>query len=118
MTIFDVIGSVLITKKYEQLNCDDESQFNAVMMNRWLSFYSKDISTLINNTANMYISQFETKQEQYDYYYHLLPKCRFKKIEYVKKIKKEGAEDKQMVPDFMSQEEFNKYVEFQKSLTT
>lgn len=116
MTIFDIIKSVLNTKEKIELNCDDESQFSSFMLNRWLSFYSKDLAEYINNTANSHISLLNSKQDQYNYYYYILPKCRFKKIDYVKKVKKEEEESNIMVPEFMSREEYIKNVEFRKQL--
>lgn len=116
MTIFDHIGSILNTKNYIKLNCDDESQFNSFMINRWCSFYSPEINDYINNTANVYVSQFTSKQEQYDYYFHLLPKCKFKKIEYIKKVKKEEEAEKKLIPEFMSQKEYSEYVDLKKLL--
>lgn len=95
MTIFDIIGSILVNKKKIELNLDNESEFNLYMTNRWLSMYSADVAGLINNTVNKWWNIFDAKQEQYDFLYHLMPKCRFKRINYVKKNKKETIKDKE-----------------------
>lgn len=47
---------------------------------------------LINNTSNRYSSIFKTKEDQYNWYYYLFPKIRFKKIQYIKKNKKAKEE--------------------------
>jgi phenolic acid decarboxylase len=98
------------------LNCDDESQFNSFMLNRWLSFYSKDLACYINSTANSQVHLINSKQDQYEYYYNMLPKCKFKKIEYIKKAKKEEEKEKQLTPEFMSIREYNNNVDLAKQL--
>lgn len=117
MTIFDIINSVLISKHKVELNCDDESQFNSFMLNRWLSFYSKELAIYINNTSNNQIQTFTSKQDQYNYYYYMLPKCRFKKIDYIKKAKKEEDTEKQLIPEFTSLRVYKENVEIAKQLT-
>jgi hypothetical protein len=93
MTIFDIIGSILVNKKQIELNLDNENEFNLYMTNRWLSMYSADVAGLINNTVNKWWNIFDNKQEQYNFLYHLMPKCRFKRINYIKKNKKETTKD-------------------------
>lgn len=112
MTIFDLLSSLLFTKKVVELNCDEESQFSSFMINRWCSMHSKELANLINETTNVYTGQQFTKQEQYLFYYHLLPKYRFKKLNYIKKVKKEDKEKEKIhIPEFLSQREFKQYVE-------
>lgn len=89
MNIFDIIGSILVNKKKIELNLDNEGEFNLYMTNRWLSMYSAPVAKLINDTINRWWMVFDSKQEQYDFLYHLMPKCRFKRIQYLKKTKKE-----------------------------
>ena len=96
MNIFDIIGSILVNKKKIELNLDNEGEFNLYMTNRWLSMYSPTVAALLNDTVNKWWPIFETKQQQYDFLYHLMPKCRFKRIQYIKKNKKEKeSKDKQ-----------------------
>lgn len=117
MTIFDYLNSVLYSKKRIELNCDDESQFNLFMMNRWISFYSKELAGYINQTTNKTGSVFTSKQEQYDYIFNVVPKLRFKKLEYVKKVKKEDSEEEPIIPEFCSKREYRDYVELSKQLS-
>jgi hypothetical protein len=104
-----------------ELNCDDESQFSPFMMNRWISFYSPEMCSFINDTCNKYIPIHQTKQEHYNYYFNILPKLRFKKIAYIKKPKKETDTGEKApdihVPEFMSKREYNNYVEFEKDMS-
>lgn len=108
MTIFQYLNSLLFSKKKIDMNCDDESQFNLFMVNRWSSMYSKEINEYVNETSNKYWSLFDDKLNQYNYLYNLLPRLRFKRLNYLKKIKKEkkNKEEKQIIPEFYSEREF------------
>jgi len=94
MNIFTILNSLLFSKKRIDLNSDDESQFNAFMINRWMSMYSIDLINIINNTSNRYAHIFETKQDQYEWLYNLFPRMRFKRISYIKKNKPKVNTDK------------------------
>ena len=50
--------------------------------------YSPDVAALINSTTNQWWSIFDTKQQQYDFLFHLIGKSKFKKINYIKKAAK------------------------------
>jgi cell shape-determining protein MreC len=108
MTIFQYLNSLLFSKKKIDMNCDDVSQFNLFMVNRWSSMYSKEINEYINETSNKYWNLFDDKLNQYNYLYRLLPRLKFKKIAYIKKTKKdkEIKEEKQLIPEFFSQREY------------
>ena len=90
MNIFSYISHLLFTKKKKSIdNIDDESEFVPYMINRWCSMYSTPIAKLINNTTNWLYPIFETKNEWYKFYYNILPRCQFRRIFYIKKVKKE-----------------------------
>lgn len=91
-TIFDFIKSILFTKKRIDFNVDDEPQFNAYMLNRWISMYSAEMVDVVNSTGNMYAKNLPNKEAQYEWYFNLFPRMRFKKIQYLKKIKAEQKE--------------------------
>lgn len=114
MTIFDYLNSILYTKRKIELNCDEESQFNSFMCNRWISFYSPELCSFINETGNKHVTLFQSKQEQFDYYFNLLPTLKFKKINYIKKVKKEEEKEETLVPEFISKKEYLEYVELSK----
>jgi hypothetical protein len=89
--IFDYIDSVLY--KNENLVIDERNvEFNGYMLNRWLSMYSPEIANVVNESSNRLFASLTTKQEQYDFLYNLLPKCKRKRIEYIKKLKEEDRE--------------------------
>lgn len=117
MTIFDHLNILLFTKKKIELNCDDESQFSLFMVNRWGSFYSKEIANYINETSNRYGYIYTDKTDQFNFLYHVLPRIKLKKINYIKKIKQDKAEDIVIIPEFMSMKEFKNNVEFIESIS-
>lgn len=115
MTIFQYLNSLLYSKKKIDMNCDDESQFNLFMVNRWVSMYSKELNNYINETSNKYWNLFDEKLYQYEWLYNILPRLKFKKISYLKKLKKEKIkkEDKPLIPEFYSQREYKQLVEME-----
>jgi hypothetical protein len=117
MNIFDFINCILFSKKKIELNCDDESQFNSFMLNRWSSFYSKEIANFINETTNRYASIYSTKQEQFNLFINLLPMVKFKRINYIKKSKIDKENEEINKPEFMSLREYNQNVEFLKLIS-
>lgn len=101
-TIFDLISSVLFTKKHIELDVEEEKEFSLYMLNRWVSMHSPVKASIINNTINKYWRVFETKQDQFNFLFHILTKERFKKISYIKKtaLKKQKAskdEEEQLI---------------------
>ena len=119
MTIFQYLNSLLYSKKKIDMNCDDESQFNLFMVNRWGSMYSKEVNNYINETSNKYWNLFSDKQNQYNYLYNLIPKLKYKKLNYIKKVKKEKKkkEDEPILPEFISKKEYQRYVELKNILS-
>jgi hypothetical protein len=99
MTIFDILSSILYTKKPIELNLENEKEFNLFMVNRWISMHSPEKAALINSTTNKWWSLFDTKQDQFDFLMHLLSKNKYKKIDYIKKAakQKKADEEKQML---------------------
>lgn len=95
MTIFDILSSLLTTKKRIELDVDAEKEFSLFMVNRWISMHSPEKAALINSTINKWWNVFETKQEQYDFLLHLLNKSKYKKINYIKKNAKPKKADEE-----------------------
>lgn len=125
MTIFDHLKDVLFTKRGELLhNVDDETTFNAYMINRWCSMHSPRMAILINSTCNWLYNVFETKQQYYKFVLSVLPKVPFKRIHYIKKQKNDNQEKKddnniQLIAKRLelSQREIKSYYEFQSCCT-
>ena len=97
------------------MNCDDESQFNLFMLNRWTSMYSKELNEYVNETSNKYWNLFDEKSDQYSYLQSLIPKLKYKKISYIKKLKKEKVkkEEDPIIPEFYSKREYKQLVDIQ-----
>ena len=108
MTIFQYINSLLYSKKKIDMNCDDETQFNQYMINRWTSMYSPEIASFINETSNKFWSLL----------YNLLPRLKYKKIQYIKKTKKDKKkkEDEPILPEFLSKREYKLYVDLETTI--
>lgn len=88
MTIFDILNSILFSKKTIDINVEDDQNFNLFMVNRWCSMHSKEIATIINHTTNNVLGGvLNSKQEQYTFLYKLLPRVKFKRLNYLKKNK-------------------------------
>lgn len=119
MTIFQYINSILFSKKKIDINCDDESQFNLFMLNRWTSMYSKELNEYINETSNKFWSVFNEKTEQYSYLNNVIPKLRYARINYIKKAKKEKLknEEEPIIPEFYSKREYKQLVDISKSIS-
>ena len=100
------------------MNCDDESQFNLFMINRWTSIYSKELNEYINETSNKFWNIYDDKINQYNYLYNLIPKLKYKRINYIKKTKKEkkDKEEKFYIPEFYSKREYKQLVDMQESI--
>lgn len=123
MTIFDVLNSLLFTKKQLDLNVEDEQVFNLFMVNRWCSMYSKELATIINHTTNINTTGiFDSKQDQYLFLKNLLPSFRFKRINYIKKTKNKNTDPEVDVKLFAnnkqtSQRELKQYIELLNNLS-
>jgi len=72
------------------LDSEGEQAFVPFLFNRWLTMYSKDTVGFVNETLNKYCGIFDTdKQKTYKMYYNLIPRLKFKRISYIKKVKKD-----------------------------
>jgi len=78
------------SKQPEPLDSEGEQAFVPFLLNRWLTMYSKDTVGFVNETLNKYCGIFDTdKQKTYQMYYNLIPRLKFKRISYIKKVKKD-----------------------------
>lgn len=111
MSIFDILNSILFSKKRIDLNLEDENTLGSpFMLNRWVSMYSKELCILVNSCLNkQYL--FDDKNELYNFYLNFLPKQKFKRINYIKKVKKEKDETLSKKREFISERELNLYVD-------
>ena len=120
MTIFDIIGDLLFTKKGNCLNTvDQESEFQPYIVNRWLSMYSSDTAKH-SNILNKYLGIFESKKDLYNLFKAVFPKVPYKKINYIKKVKEAKTEQDENIVLIaknleLSEREITQYIAFTKS---
>ncbi len=85
------------SKSADFLDSEGEQSFVPFLLNRWLTMYSKDTVGFTNETLNKYCGIFDTdKQKTYRLYYNLIPRLKFKRINYIKKVKKDKAEQEDL----------------------
>ena len=118
MNFFQIQNKLFYSKKDDAgfLDQEGESAFVPFLLNRWLSFYSKDTPHFVNETLNKYTGLFEDKQQLYRLYYNLIPRLKFNRVKYIKKIKKEKEEDADLFiiakNKNLSVRELKQYVDF------
>jgi hypothetical protein len=107
--MFNAINHILFEKPDKEINASALDEFSPYMVNRYFSFYSNgDYVDYINDTTNMYHSIFNTSEEQYKFFENIVPKLKKRKINYVKRIKKNENTDEvvKQIPDFYSRREW------------
>jgi hypothetical protein len=95
MNFFQLQNKLFYSKKdnADYLDAEGEQAFVPFLFNRWLSFYDENMSIFTNETLNKFSTVFEDKQRAYRLYYYLIPRLKWKKISYIKKVKKEKDEE-------------------------
>lgn len=121
MTIFDIINLLLFSKRtdFEELDQESLNTFQPFLLNRWMSFYNKTQATFINETLNKYAGVFQDKTDTYRFYYNLIPRQKFSRIQYIKKQKNTETNNTPVLQARgvnISQREINLYIELQKQL--
>ena len=120
-TIFNYVDSVLFSKKKLNTINEGETQFSLYMLNRWCSMYSPDIAQIINETTNRYTKAVTLKQDQYEFSYNILPKCKKRKIDYLKKNKIEKIKEDEDIKNYsklleISEREVSLYIDINNSI--
>lgn len=95
MNFFQLQNKLFYSKKDDAgyLDAEGEEVFVPFLMNRWLSFYDENLAVFTNETLNKYCGIFEDKQRVYRYYFNLIPRLKFKRVKYIKKVKREKKEE-------------------------
>jgi|TARA_R110000851_G_scaffold295963_4_gene450968 hypothetical protein len=96
MNFFQLQNKLFFSDKRKQpdyLDSEGEHAFVPFLLNRWFSMYSKDTVSFANNILNKYGGIFDDKQRTYRLYYNVIPRLQFKRINYVKKRKKDKTEE-------------------------
>ena len=90
MQIFDYINNILFLKKpYNPQNVEDVKVYNNFLVNRWVSMFDGESANLINETTNKKDYLNNDKEMQYKMLLNIVPKKKYRRIEYIKKVLKE-----------------------------
>lgn len=102
MNIFNNINDILYTKNGKSIeNIEDENDFQPFLVNRWLSMHSPEVAYVVNETSNRYYSTMDDKQMCFRFLKSTVPKAKWKKFNYIKRIKKD-KENLQEVVDLLA----------------
>lgn len=122
MNFFQLQNKLFYSKKANAgvLDQEGEQTFVPFLINRWLSFYNKNMTIFANETFNKYSTIFDDKQRVYRLYYHLIPRLKFKRITYIKKQKKDTEDNSDLIliakNKNISVRELKEYVDLQDNL--
>ena len=91
MNFFQLQNKLFYSKKTDagELDAEGEQAFVPFLFNRWLSFYNNNMCVFTNETLNKFSTIFENKQDVYKLYYNIIPRLKWQKIKYIKKMKRE-----------------------------
>ena len=87
--MFNYLNSILYKSKTEISTINDSADFQPFMAQRWCTMHSLPIATIVNETTNKYWPTLEDKNMWYIALDTIIPRCKFKKISYIKKFKKD-----------------------------
>ncbi len=103
-TIFTYLSNILYKKSDKVFsNIDSEDTYNHYMMCRWLSMHSPQVAKLVNETANWLYPIFNTKEESYKFLNTIIPYQNFRRINYIKKNKKNTEKKGEDIADIIAQ---------------
>ena len=103
-TIFTYLSNILYKKSDNVFsNIDSEDTYNHYMMCRWLSMHSPQVAKVVNDTANWLYPIFNTKEESYKFLNTIIPHQNFRRINYIKKNKKNTAEKGETIVNIIAQ---------------
>lgn len=85
-SIFDYLGGILFSKRpWPTKTVEEEKTFDIFMVNRWCSMVDKDSARLVNETTNKFGHLIDGKEKQYNFLKTVLPKYKYKRINYIKR---------------------------------
>jgi len=115
--MFEYINKILYKTKGSADNVEQSEEFQPFLVQRWCSMYSPQISDIVNQTSNRVWTVLD-KEMWFKYLNGILPACKFKRINYIKKKKdtETKAANKQSVTKLanyleISSREVNLYIE-------
>lgn len=87
--MFKHLNAILYKTGSDIENINEDGEFVPYMVQRWCSMHSTAVTSLVNETTNRYWSVLDDKKAWYTAMDTVIPKCKFKKIVYLKKSKKD-----------------------------
>ena len=94
INIFSYIRDILFQKKNLYKHCAEEQlNFAPFMLQRWCSMYNEEITLILNETTNKWLTTSLNKQHLYKLLSAILPQQRYKKVAYIKKTSNSIKED-------------------------
>jgi len=116
-TFFDNLKNIIYNKDKTLLESElDYKNFSLYMMNKWLSFYSNEMCSIINKLSNTNNKVFDDNKYWYKFLFGVIPSLKYKRIEYIKKNKEKVDKISPEVLNFLanqmelSQREIREYV--------
>lgn len=85
--MFNYLNSVLYKSRTVEIN-EGDNTFQPFLVQRWCSMHSSSVSEIVNETTNRYWQIYDNNM-WYKALDGIIPKCSYKKINYIKKSKKE-----------------------------
>lgn len=103
MNIFDQLKDIISYKKnILSKDVDSEKDFTPYMVQRWLSFHSKEFANILNHSTNFLWQTIDEKQIWYKFFLGIIPKSKFKNIKYIKKVKENKQKDNTDIVDYLA----------------
>lgn len=87
--MFSYLNGILYKVNTDISNIDTDSDFQSYLIQRWSTMYSPYIAVLINETTNIYWQSLDNNTCWYMMLDTSIPKCKFKRLNYLKKAKKD-----------------------------
>ena len=116
--MFDYLNKILYKQKESDIvSLDEDKEFQPFLVQRWCSMYSPPVANLLNMTTNRYWLSYSTNKEWYMALKTVIPVCKFKRLSYIRKNKKEATiKNKETVSKIannleISSREVNLYIE-------
>lgn len=90
MQIFDYINNILFLKKpFNPQNVEEIKVYNNFLVNRWISMFDGESANIINETTNKKDYLGNDREMQYKMLLNIIPKNKYRRIDYIKKAVKE-----------------------------
>ena len=105
--LFDTVNYLLYNKNKKDLDSELLEYFDPFITMKMASFYNEASAIWTNDHLNIYGHIFKNKEDTFMFYQNILPNFKWKRIDYLKKVKKEPDKSKQpeTIPEFYSKRE-------------